>query len=80
MQAVRAFRHPERYGPRVYDPAMYGEDGQNRTRAGGITRAILDTFPVVKFGRSGPVVAPAGPPSGEVQRHERRLPQRPCRE
>jgi Ring finger domain len=29
---------------------MGGEDGQGQTRAAGITRAILDTFPVVKFG------------------------------
>lgn len=51
IQAIRAFRHPERYGPRLYDPGLDGEDGQGRTRAGGITQAILDTFPVVKFGR-----------------------------
>jgi hypothetical protein len=30
---------------------MDGEEGLPQTRAGGITRAILDTFPVVKFGR-----------------------------
>ncbi|KAG8837938.1 hypothetical protein FRC18_007281 [Serendipita sp. 400] len=51
--AVRAFRHPERYGPRLYDPTLDGEDGQPQTRAGGITRAILDTFPVIKWGRDG---------------------------
>ncbi|PVG00398.1 hypothetical protein CPB86DRAFT_782744 [Serendipita vermifera] len=49
--AIRAFRHPERYGPRLYDPTLEGDEGQGQTRAAGLTRAILDTFPVVKFGR-----------------------------
>ncbi|KAG6865366.1 hypothetical protein C0991_003143 [Blastosporella zonata] len=44
-QAVRAIRHPERYGPRARGR---GRMGQSRAR--GLTRAILDTFPVVKFG------------------------------
>ncbi|KAF8693139.1 hypothetical protein AX14_002319 [Amanita brunnescens Koide BX004] len=45
--AVRAIRHPERYGPR----ARFGDDGSPpQSRARGLTRAILDTFPVVKFG------------------------------
>jgi hypothetical protein len=45
--AIRAIRHPERYGPR----ARFGADGSPpQSRARGITRAILDTFPVVKFG------------------------------
>jgi len=52
--AIRAFRHPERYGPRQYNPDVDGPDGQGQSRAAGITRAILDTFPVVKFGRTGP--------------------------
>lgn len=30
---------------------MDGPDAEPQTRAGGLTRAILDTFPVVKFGR-----------------------------
>ncbi|KAH9807098.1 hypothetical protein DFH28DRAFT_1153470 [Melampsora americana] len=57
--AIRAMRHPERYGPR---PAGHpsdsdetdGEDPNlgHQTRVAGLTRAILDTFPVVKFGRS----------------------------
>ena len=29
-----------------------GAGGAGQTRAAGLTRAILDTFPVVKFGRS----------------------------
>ncbi len=49
IQAIRAIRHPERYGPR----ARLGEDGgPPQSRARGITRAILDTFPIVKFGTS----------------------------
>jgi hypothetical protein len=39
-------RHPERYGPR----ARIGLDGPPQGRARGLTRAILDTFPIVKFG------------------------------
>ncbi|KAL4254244.1 hypothetical protein ABKN59_002875 [Abortiporus biennis] len=47
--AIRAIRHPERYGPRNGD--AYGPAGYAQSRARGITRAILETFPVVKFGR-----------------------------
>jgi Ring finger domain len=46
-QAIRAIRHPERYGPR-----RHGGNGAGQSRARGLTRAILDTFPVVKFGNS----------------------------
>ncbi|GAA5969608.1 hypothetical protein JCM11641_008175 [Rhodosporidiobolus odoratus] len=51
--AIRAVRHPERYGPRA--GAREGGErgaggGGGQTRAGGLTRAILDTFPVVRFG------------------------------
>jgi hypothetical protein len=42
--AIRAHRHPERYGPRN----VVGRTRQ--TRARGIARAMLDTIPVVKFG------------------------------
>ncbi|KAI5241533.1 hypothetical protein E4T43_05344 [Aureobasidium subglaciale] len=42
--AIRAHRHPERYGPRN----VIGRPRQ--TRARGIARAMLDTIPVVKFG------------------------------
>jgi len=46
--AIRAMRHPERYGPRA---ARDGDGlGGGQSRASGLTRAILDTFPVVKFG------------------------------
>ncbi|KAL5507337.1 hypothetical protein ACEPAH_6793 [Sanghuangporus vaninii] len=49
--AIRAIRHPERYGPRPADPTVGGEFGQGQSRARGLTRAILDTFPVIKFSR-----------------------------
>jgi hypothetical protein len=49
--AVRAIRHPERYGPRAARH-MDGGIGMGQSRARGLTRAILDTFPVVKFGGS----------------------------
>ncbi|CAE6416366.1 unnamed protein product, partial [Rhizoctonia solani] len=52
--AIRAIRHPERYGPRSGDPNVHGPGGAPQTRAAGLTRAILDTFPVVKFGRPMP--------------------------
>jgi hypothetical protein len=52
IQAVRAFRHPERYGPRAYDPTTDGPEGEGQTRALGIARAVLDTFPVIKWGRN----------------------------
>lgn len=46
--AIRAIRHPERYGPRARIGGEGGTSGQSRAR--GLTRAILDTFPIVKFG------------------------------
>ncbi|CAL1707221.1 unnamed protein product [Somion occarium] len=50
--AIRAIRHPERYGPRSGDSSFGGPPGFGaQSRARGLTRAILDTFPVVKFGR-----------------------------
>ena len=42
--AIRAHRHPERYGPRN----IIGRARQSRAR--GIARAMLDTLPIVKFG------------------------------
>ncbi|KAG8213947.1 hypothetical protein J3R82DRAFT_10693 [Butyriboletus roseoflavus] len=44
-----AIRYPERYGPRSADPTL----GGGQSRAGGLGRAILDTFPIVKFRSSG---------------------------
>ncbi|KAH7138926.1 hypothetical protein B0J11DRAFT_28750 [Dendryphion nanum] len=46
--AVRAHRHPDRYGPRN----MLGQPRQSRAR--GLGRAILDTLPIVKFGERDP--------------------------
>jgi len=42
--AVRAHRHPERYGPRN----IIGRPRQSRAK--GLARAMLDTLPIVKFG------------------------------
>lgn len=42
--AVRAHRHPDRYGPRN----VIGRPRQSRAR--GLGMAILDTIPIVKFG------------------------------
>ena len=42
--AVRAHRHPERYGPRN----ALGRPRQSRAK--GIARAMLETLPIVKFG------------------------------
>lgn len=42
--AVRAHRHPERYGPRN----IMGRARQSRAR--GLARAMLDGLPIVKFG------------------------------
>lgn len=48
--AIRAHRHPERYGPRT------GHLGRPRqSRAKGLARAMLETLPIVKFGDPEPV-------------------------
>jgi len=48
--AIRAHRHPERYGPRT------GLTGRSRqSRAKGLARAMLETLPIVKFGDPEPV-------------------------
>lgn len=46
--AIRAHRHPERYGPRQRP----GRPRQSRAR--GIARAMLETIPIVKFGDNTP--------------------------
>ncbi len=43
--AIRAHRHPERYGPRAI--ARFGQPRQSRAK--GIARAVLDTLPIVRF-------------------------------
>lgn len=40
--AIRAHRHPERYGPQ-------GGHGPRQSRAKGLARAMLETLPIVKF-------------------------------
>ncbi|KAF2165633.1 hypothetical protein M409DRAFT_23924 [Zasmidium cellare ATCC 36951] len=44
MGAVRAHRHPERYGPRN------GIGRPRQSRARGLAMAMLETIPIVKFG------------------------------
>lgn len=46
--AIRAHRHPERYGPRN----VLGRPRQSRAK--GLGRAILDTIPIIKFGDKEP--------------------------
>lgn len=85
--AIRAIRHPERYGPRrgrpqpgTYpynfdDPQYGGPDGSEgevvtQTRTAGLAKAIVDTFPIIKFvsknkrhsGGGGLTGAGGGPP------------------
>jgi Ring finger domain len=44
--AIRAHRHPERYGPRMTGPL----GRQRQSRAKGLARAVLESIPIVKFG------------------------------
>ena len=48
--AIRAHRHPERYGPRTGFPGR-----PRQSRAKGLARAMLETLPIVKFGDPEPV-------------------------
>lgn len=48
--AIRAHRHPERYGPRT---GLAGRPRQSRAK--GLARAMLETLPIVKFGDPEPV-------------------------
>ena len=50
--AVRAHRHPERYGPRN----IIGRPRQSRAK--GLARAMLDTIPIVKFGETNEASKP----------------------
>jgi hypothetical protein len=47
--AIRAHRHPERYGPRT---GLAGRPRQSRAK--GLARAMLETLPIVKFGDPDP--------------------------
>lgn len=56
--AVRAIRYPERYGPRAgfgygNRASGSGPNGGAQNRAQGLARAVLDTFPIVRFGGGG---------------------------
>ncbi|KAI7270502.1 hypothetical protein KC345_g7403 [Hortaea werneckii] len=61
--AVRAHRHPERYGPRN----ILGRARQSRAR--GLARAMLDTIPIVKFGGEG-AEGGKGTTTGDVEMAE----------
>lgn len=56
--AIRAHRHPERYGPRNAFP---GRPRQSRAR--GLARAMLETLPIVKFGDP----EPGKPGGGDIE-------------
>lgn len=45
---------------------MDGWEGEPQTRAAGLTRAILDTFPIVKFGRGGTTAPAPSDPQASV--------------
>ncbi|KAG1816088.1 uncharacterized protein BJ212DRAFT_1356341 [Suillus subaureus] len=57
--AVRALRHPERYGPRIANGDPHGGRGGSQSRASGLGRAILDTFPIVRFGTAPDATYPS---------------------
>ena len=59
--AVRAHRHPERYGPRN----VIGRPRQ--TRARGIARAMLESLPIVKFGETGIEATKAVPNERDIE-------------
>ena len=73
--AVRAHRHPERYGPR------YRSGRTRQSRARGIARAMLETIPIVKFGDEAPdsrrdsikgdVEMSLDPETGDEQNHRK---------
>jgi hypothetical protein len=62
--AVRAHRHPERYGPRA--TARFGRPRQSRAK--GLARAVLDTIPIVRFGT--PSVPEVEKPTDDVEMQE----------
>lgn len=63
--AIRAHRHPERYGPRH----VIGRPRQSRAK--GIARAMLETLPIVKFGdKESEKAAGIELGTGNTQHHE----------
>ena len=74
--AIRAHRHPERYGPRT----IIGGRGR-QSRARGIARAMLDTLPIVKFGdKLEPHAAAKDPTAADVEMNNTHNPEQPARE
>ncbi|KAL4927694.1 RING-H2 finger protein [Aspergillus undulatus] len=59
--AIRAHRHPERYGPRQRP----GRPRQSRAR--GIARAMLETIPIVKFGDNNDGTSKVDVDKGDVE-------------
>lgn len=59
--AIRAHRHPERYGPRA---GFGGRPRQSRAR--GLARAVLETLPIVKFGDPDPRPTAKPDPENEL--------------
>ena len=60
--AIRAHRHPERYGPR----ARAGGRGP-QSRAKGIGRAMLETLPLVKFGDNTAAAPVKNPSDADIE-------------
>ena len=65
--AIRAHRHPERYGPRT----LVGRPRQSRAK--GIARAMLETLPIVKFGDHEDINKPM-PADGDIELGENGAP------
>lgn len=65
--AIRAIRHPERYGPRARGPNGNGNGATGQSRTGGIGRAILDTFPIIKFGQGDATTTTTEPKASDVE-------------
>ena len=59
--AIRAHRHPERYGPRN----VVGRPRQSRAK--GIARAMLETLPIVKFGETEDAAKPMPVPGDDLE-------------
>lgn len=68
-QAIRAFRHPEQYGPRSGSRQANGQTWGPQSRTVGLGRAMLDSFPLIKFGHvEGSSSAPAPPKAVDLER------------
>lgn len=63
-------RHPERYGPRAGNPNHPNGPVQPRSRAQGISRAVLDTFTVTKWTRptpTSPIPSASGSGTSDIE-------------